>query len=119
MTKNEYKEALERFKDQTAFIHKATIDSIIRESSDAQEIRIKKLLRPENYALMFDYYFGKDTPIPMADSPCAWYHTAAYRDLYKNNFITLFNFVFRGGAKSTHANMGYAFGLKQSEIMKF
>ena len=119
MTKNEYKEALERFKDQTAYIHKATIDSIIRESSDAQETRIKKLLRPENYALMFDYYFGKDTPIPMADSPCAWYHTAAYRDLYKNNFITLFNFVFRGGAKSTHANMGYAFGLKQSEIMKF
>ena len=77
------------------------------------------LLKPENYGLLFNYYFGTGTPIPMADSDCSWYHKSIYNDLYYNDFITLFNIIFRGGAKSTHANMGYPFALKQSEIAKF
>jgi hypothetical protein len=119
MTKKEYKELLERFRNKTAFINKATIDTIIEETPEEQEQRIKMLLEPSNYGLFFNYYFGKDTPVPMADSDCAWYHTAIYKDLYYNAYLTIFNFIFRGGAKSTHANMGYPFALKQAEIAKF
>ena len=119
MTKKEYRDLLERFKDRTAYINKATINTIIEETPEEQEARIKMLLKPENYGLFFNYYFGKDTPIPMADCDCAWYHNAIYRDLYNESFITLFNLIFRGGAKSTHANMGYPFALKQAEKAKF
>ena len=55
----------------------------------------------------------------MADSDSAWYHQAVYEDLYKNAYITLFNLIFRGGAKSTHANLGYPFALKQSKQAQF
>jgi len=119
MTKKEYKELLDRFREKTAFINKATIDNIIEETPEQQEVRIKMLLKPENYGQFFNYYFGKGTTIPMADCDCAWYHTSIYKDLYNNNFITLFNLIFRGGAKSTHANMGYAFGLKQTQKAMF
>ncbi len=119
MTKKEYKELLERFKDRTIFINQATIETIVEETPEEQDTRIKWLLQPDNYGHFFNYYFGKGTPIPMADSDCAWYHTAIYKDLYYNAYITLFNLIFRGGAKSTHANMGYPFSLKQSELAKF
>ncbi|MCL1821939.1 MAG: hypothetical protein FWG22_03855 [Prolixibacteraceae bacterium] len=119
MTKKEYKELLERFKNKTAYINKSTIDTIIKETPEEQETRVKMLLEPDNYGLFFNYYFGKDTPVPTADCDCAWYHTAIYKDLYYEAYITLFNLIFRGGAKSTHANMGYPFALKQSEKAKF
>lgn len=119
MTKKELKDLTERFKERTHFINKATIESIIEETPEQQEERINRLLLPENYGEFFNYYFGKDTPIPMADSDCAWYHTSIYKDLYYQDFITLFNLVFRGGAKSTHANMGYAFALKQTKKAMF
>lgn len=119
MTKKEYRDLLERFKQNSQRINKATIDTLVKETAKEQEERIKMLLKPENYGLFFNYYFGKDTPIPLADSDCAWYHTAAYRDLYNEAYITLFNFIFRGGAKSTHANLGYPFALKQSNKAKF
>lgn len=119
MTKKEYKELLERYKLRTAEINKATIESIVKETPAAQEARVKHLLKPENYAEFFNYYFGKETPIPLADSDCAWFHKAVYKDLFTQNFITLFNLIYRGGAKSTHANLGYPFGLKQSGLAKF
>ena len=119
MTKKEHQELLDRFIAQSDFIRRATVDSIIKETTQQQEDRIEYLFRPENYGEMFNYYFGKDTTIPMADSDCAWYHNAIYRDLYNQDFITLFNLIFRGGAKSTHANMGYAFGLKQTKKAMF
>jgi hypothetical protein len=119
MTKTEYKELLERFKERTRFINEATLDDLIEETPEEQEARIKMLLKPQNYGLMFNYYFGKGTPIPMADSDCAWYHTAIYKDLYYNAYLTLFNLIFRGGAKSTHANTGYPFALKEAKLAKF
>lgn len=118
-TKTELKALKDRWDENSAFIKRATIDTIRKETTAEQEARIKHLLKPENYGEMFNYYFGKDTYIPMADCDCAWYHTAIYKDLYYDAFLTLFNFIFRGGAKSTHANMGYFFGLKQSEQAKF
>ncbi len=119
MTKKEYKDLLERYKTRSLEINKSTIESITEESPQAQESRIKMLLKPKNYGQFFNYYFGKDTPIPLADSDCAWFHNAVYRDLYYNQYITLFNLIFRGGAKSTHANLGYPFGLKQAGLAKF
>lgn len=119
MTKKELKDLTERFKERTHFINKATIESIVEETPEQQEERIKFLMHPDNYGAMFNYYFGKDTPIPLADSDCAWYHNSVYKDLYYEAFITLFNLIFRGGAKSTHANLGYPFGLKQTEKAKF
>ncbi|MGE4542238.1 MAG: hypothetical protein AB7D35_13340 [Bacteroidales bacterium] len=119
MTKREYKDLLERFRERSLFINRATIESIREETPEEQEARVTMLMKPENYGQMFSYYFGVGTPIPMADSECAWFHNAVYRDLYNDAFLTLFNLIFRGGAKSTHANMGYPFALKQSEKAKF
>lgn len=119
MTKKEFNDLLERFKIKSLQISQATIGSIIKETSEAQEKRIKQLLKPENYGRFFNYYFGKDTPIPLADSDCAWFHNDVYKDLYSQKFLTLFNIIFRGGAKSTHANLGYPFALKESHLAKF
>lgn len=115
----ELRELRDRFNEKSEFIARATIESLTRETDQQKEARIKHLLMPENYGEFFNYYFGKDTPIPMADCDCAWFHTTIYRDLYDNAFNTLFNLLFRGGAKSTHANMGYPFALKQSDKAKF
>lgn len=119
LTKKEIHDLTERFRERSEFIARASIDTLRRETDDERERRIKRLLKPENYGELFNYYFGKDTPVPMADCDCAWYHKAIYKDLYYNSFITLFNMIFRGGAKSTHANMGYPFALKQSGLAKF
>lgn len=119
LTTKQLRELNERYQTKSDFIKRATVDTIQKESSAEQETRIKHLLKPQNYGEMFSYYFGKDTPIPMADCECAWYHTTIYRDLYDNAFNTLFNLIHRGGAKSTHGNMGYPFALKQSEKAKF
>lgn len=118
MTRSEIKSLLDRYKIRSREINKSTIESIVDESPEAQEARIKYLLKPENYGEMFNYYFGKDTPVPLADSNCAWFHNAMYKDLYHENFITLFNMIFRGGAKSTHGNLGFPFGLKQSGLAR-
>jgi hypothetical protein len=119
MTKKEYRDLLERYKIRSAEINRSTIETIVKETPAKQEARIKYLLKPENYPHFFNHYFGKETPVPMADCDCAWYHTDVYLRLYKNAFITLFNLIFRGGAKSTHANMGYAFALKQTRKAMF
>jgi len=119
MTKSEYRELLERFTERTNYINHATIETLTKETPEEQERRVATLLRAENYGEMFNYYFGKDTPVPMADSACAWFHTDIYRRLYDEAYITLFNLIFRGGAKSTHANMGYPFALKESGRAKF
>lgn len=119
MTKKEYKELLERYKAMTAAINASTIDTIKKETPEEQERRIAKLLKPENYALFFDYYFGPGTDLPLADCSSAWFHVDIYKDLYYKDFITLFNMIHRGGAKSTHGNLGYPFALKQAGKAKF
>lgn len=119
LTKKEYKRLKDRFDEQSEFIKRATVDTIKQESAKEQQQRVEILLKPENYALLFDYYFCKETYLPLADCACAWYHSEIYKDLFTNSFLTLFNLIFRGGAKSTHANLGYIFGLKQNELAKF
>lgn len=119
LTSKQLRELHERFAERSKQIQAATVDTVLAETPAQKADRIARLMLPENYGDMFDYYFGAQSSEPMADCACAWYHTAIYRDLYDNSFITLFNLIFRGGAKSTHANMGYPFALKQAGKIKF
>src|SRR5664280_716330 len=119
MNKKEFLQAAEHFKEYSAFVKRATAESIIGEGSEEQGKRIAHLLKPENYKEFFDFYLGKDTPIPLADSPCAWYHLETYKEIYRKPFITQFRIVFRGGAKSIHSNVGNPLALKQAGLVKF
>lgn len=119
LTSKQLRELHERFAERSKQIQAATVDTVLAETSAQKADRIARLMLPENYGEMFSYYFGAQSSEPMADCECAWYHTAIYRDLYDNSFITLFNLIFRGGAKSTHANMGYPFALNLAGKIKF
>jgi len=119
MNKKELRDAVANFKEYSAFVRKATVESIVGETEGQKQKRIELLLKPENYGLFFNHYLGKDTPIPMADSDCAWYHLKWYEELYRKPFLTQFRIVFRGGAKSVHSNVGNVLSLKQSGLIKF
>lgn len=119
LSKSDMKALLERYQQRTAAIRKASADDLVKESDDQREKRIKHLLLPKNYAEFFDYYFGPGSSIPLSDHPSAPFHVDIYKDLYNKDFITLFNLIFRGGAKSTHGNLGYPFALKQSGKARF
>jgi len=119
MTKAELRKARERFSDMSKIISASTVDSLHRETPEEQEKRIKHLLKPQNYSELFDYYFGLGTPVPLADSQCAPFHLKSYKELYANPFIFQMRRWFRGSAKSVHSNIGNAFALKQSGLMKF
>lgn len=114
LSKSDYKLLLDRYKKKTEAIRKSTINSVITETPEEKAKRIAYLLKPKNYAEFFDYYFGQESNIPLADAMSSPYHVQIYEDLYNNNSITIGNFLFRGGAKSTHANLGYITALKQS-----
>ncbi len=116
MTKKEYRDLLDRYKMRSVEINKSTIESITEEAPEAQDARIKMLLKPKNYGLFFNYYFGKDTPIPLADSDCAWFHNSVYRDLYYNQYMTIFNLIFRGGCKVYACKFGLSLWTKTSRI---
>lgn len=119
LSKKDLQTLLDRYQQRTASIKAASADNLVHESDDQRERRIRRLLRPENYADFFDYYFGPGSSIPLSDHPSAKFHVDIYRDLYHKDFITLFNLIFRGGAKSTHGNLGYPFALKQAGKARF
>ena len=119
MTKKEITEATAKFKEYSAFVRRATTEQIIGESEELKQVRIDYLLQPQNYGLFFNHYLGKDTPVPMADSDCAWYHLKSYEEIYRRPFLTQFRIVFRSGAKSVHSNVGNVMALKQSGLVKF
>lgn len=119
MNKNDLRTLYERFQKRSQLIATATPSTLAPETDDQRLQRIQKLLKPQNYAALFDYYFGINNAIPIADSPSADFHTKIYQDLYHHPVITIFNMVFRGGAKSTHANLGYIFALKQTGKARF
>ena len=119
MTRKELKDALSNFKARSEFIRKATRENIIGEDDHTRELRKSYLLMPEHYNKFFNYYLGKDTPIPLADSECAWYHLRSYEELYKKRYLTQFRIIFRSGAKSIHSNVGNVLALKQAGLMKF
>ena len=119
MTKQELKEAWDRYNRLSQFIKEATTDSLVKETEEEQEKRIKHLLNPKNYDQFFDYYFGLGTPIPLADSPCADWHTYVLRELYNMRNIFQMRRVHRGGAKSIHGNVGHPIHLMLNDELYF
>lgn len=119
MTKTQLQEAQEAYRRRSDFIYKATIETIIGETDAQREERVKRLLKPENYGDFFDYYFGIDTAIPMADSRCARFHIDSYVELFRMPVINQFRLWSRSFAKSVHSNVGNIFGLKQCGLTQF
>ena len=99
MTKTELKEAKERYFAKSKMIRELTYEAIEKETTDEQEARIKRLLKPENYGEFFDYYFGLDSGLPLGDAKTPKFHIDDYIRLYKDPFIRQFRKKFRGAGK--------------------
>lgn len=119
MTKTELKIALENFHARGKEIADATYKTIYKESSEQQEARIKRLLKPENYTKFFDYYFGMYSGDPLADAPCADFHQSSYEKVFYNPFIKQMREWYRGAAKSIHTNVGNFLHLKENNELFF
>ncbi len=119
MTKQELKEAIDKYNRMSAFIKEATTVSLVKETTEDQEKRIKRLLKPENYGEFWDYYMGMGTTIPLSDSPCADWHTYTLLELYEMRNIFQLRRVFRGGAKSIHSNVGHPIHLMLNDELYF
>jgi hypothetical protein len=119
MTKTELKAAKEKYFEQSRYIRELTSKSIVQESSDQQEKRIARLLKPENYGEFFNYYLGTGANMAVADCDCSKYHIRLYQELYKNQVITQFRWVYRGFGKSVHANIANPLALKQNNQLFF
>ena len=119
MTKTELKEAKERYFELSKMIRLATYESLVKETVSEQEERIKRLLKPENYIEFFDYYFGVDSGLALADAPSSWFHQQSYEKVFKDRKIRQFRQWFRGAAKSIHTNVGNILHLKQNDELFF
>ncbi|SCY94590.1 hypothetical protein [Flavobacterium caeni] len=119
MTKSELKEAIENYQRQSRLIQELTYQSLFKETAEEQEKRIKRLLKPENYIEFFDYYFGVNSGLALADAPCAKFHLDSYLKLFRNPLIKQQRRWFRGAAKSIHTNVGNVTHLKQNNELKF
>ena len=119
MTATEYKKALERFKEKSKMIKEMTLNSIVKETADEQEERIKYLLKPENYGEFFDYYFGYKSNLALGDAKTPKFHIEDYIALYKDPFIRQMRKKFRGAGKSIQGNVGNICHLKQNDELFF
>ncbi len=119
MTKTELKEAKERYFALSKMVKSMTYDSLVKETTDEQEARIKRLLKPENYVEFFDYYFGVNSGLPLADAPSAKFHQSSYEKVFKDRKIRQFRMWFRGAAKSIHTNVGNILHLKENNELFF
>lgn len=107
------------FNESLRLLRKGTYASLKKETAREQEARIARLLKPQNYGEFFEYYFGGDYIDALATSPSASFHKKGALWLRKNKVINLLNVAFRGGAKSIHANVGWAMFLMFGDTMKF
>jgi hypothetical protein len=119
MTKTELKEAWEKYERESKRIRELTYNSLIKETAEEQEARIAHLLKPENYIEYFDYYFGVNSPLGLADAPSSWFHLEWYLEIFYNPLANQQRRGFRGSAKSTHTNLGNTTHLKENKELKF
>lgn len=119
MTKTELKEALEKYRLESKRIQLLSGASLFKETTAEQEARIKRLLKPENYLEYFEYYYGVDSGLALADAPCAKFHLTSYLELFKNPLIKQQRRWFRGAAKSIHTNVGNLTHLKENNEVNF
>ena len=102
----------EGYQHKVRHIQQATLATLAKESTEAQERRILHLLQPEHYNVFFTYYFGADAGFPLAGSASAPFHAQAYQQLLQHHSCQQIRLWFRGAAKSTQTNIGNAFALK-------
>lgn len=119
MTRTELKAAKERYFELSKYINEITSGKLVKESASEQEFRIKWLLKPENYIKFFDYYFGVDSGMSLADAPSAKFHQESYERVFRDPKIIQFRRWFRGAAKSIHTNVGNLCHLKQNNEVNF
>ncbi len=119
MTKTELKEAWENYERESKRIRELTFNGLIKETAKEQEDRIQRLLKPENYIEYFDYYFGVNSELGLADAPSSWFHLEWYLELFYNPLANQQRRSFRGSAKSTHTNLGNTTHLKENKQLKF
>lgn len=119
MTNAELKEAKENYARLSKHIREASYQSIIKETSQQQEDRIKRLLKPENYLEFFEWYYGVNSGLALADAPCGQFHLKSYIEVFKNPLIKQQRRWFRGAAKSIHTNVGNVTHLKQNDQVYF
>lgn len=94
----QFEKAYRQYEEHCKKILKSTtID--IHETAKDKASRIKKL--ESVYANWFEYYLPH-----YAISKCAWFHKKAAKLLIDNKEVFLLQRIFRGGAKSVHANIG-------------
>lgn len=119
MTKTDLKEAKERYFQNSKMIKALSFASLTKETTDEQEARIKRLLKPENYGEFFDYYFGINSGLPLADAPTPKFHVNDYVKLYNDPFIRQMRKKFRGAGKSIQGNVGNITHLKENNELFF
>lgn len=119
MNKTDLKIARERYQAQSKLIQTLTYENLVKESADEQKKRVARLLKPENYIDFFDYYFGIDSGLPLADSKSAEFHQSSYEKVFKDRFIVQLRKWYRGSAKSIHTNVGNILHLKQNNELYF
>ena len=119
MTKREWHQRAQAFKERTQWIANISSKRLKKETAQEQERRIEALLRPGAYARFFDYYFRLNESCPLGDAPCARFHAEAYRSLLQKKIVTQFRLWFRGAAKSMQTNIGNAFALKCRKELRF
>lgn len=119
MTKTELKEAKEKYFQKSKMIQLLSYNSLFKETAEQQEQRIKRLLKPENYLEFFEYYFGVNSGLALADAPCAQFHLNSYLNVFKNPLIKQQRRWFRGAAKSIHTNVGNLTHLKENNEVNF
>lgn len=119
MTKTELKQALEKYNMESKRIQLLSSASLFKETTAEQEARVKRLLKPENYLDFFEYYYGVNSLLALADAPCAKFHLTSYLELFKNPLIKQQRRWFRGAAKSLHTNVGNLCHLKENNEVNF
>ena len=119
MTKTELREALEKYTRESKRIRLLSGVSLFKETTAQQEARIKRLLKPENYLEYFEFYFGVDSELSLADAPCSKFHLTSYLDVFRNPLIKQQRRWFRGAAKSIHTNVGNLTHLKENNEVNF
>lgn len=119
MNKTELKLKLEQYRINSKKIRAASYASLEKETPEQQQKRITRLMRPENYAEFFDYYFGVNSKLSLADAPTPEFHQYAYSRLWKRNDIIQMRQYFRGAGKSIQTNVGNLLHLKQNNQVFF
>ncbi len=74
--------------------------SVIKSTTKAQTNKLKPTLE-KDYTAWFEFYLAH-----YAKSKCSWYQKKLANLLIKNRIVFIILRVFRGGAKSVHANIG-------------